>query len=281
MILLPENYFLIILGVIWIIGAVLQDLHRREVDNLWNFSLIFFALGYRLFYSIFSGNSQYILYGLFGVLLSVILGNLFYYMRLYAGGDAKLFIALGSILPLGSSILSDLEIFGIFIILFMVTGSIYALIWAVVVMIINRKKAIEEIYFQTKSNKLLFLISFVLALVWILVMVLVGQGGLLSISFVFLLFPVLYVFSKSIEEACMVKSVSPDKVTVGDWLYKDIVVRGRKIKADWDGVSEKNLKYIQKHCKRKIKVKYGIPFTPSFLFAMIGILILSKYYGWF
>ena len=46
--LVNENLFLIILGLVWIIGAVLQDLKRREVDNLWNFSLIFFALAYRL-----------------------------------------------------------------------------------------------------------------------------------------------------------------------------------------------------------------------------------------
>ena len=47
-----ENLFLIILGIVWIIGAVLQDLKRREVDNLWNFSLIVFALGYRAFVSV-------------------------------------------------------------------------------------------------------------------------------------------------------------------------------------------------------------------------------------
>ena len=44
MILLSENLFLIVLGFVWIIGAVLQDLRRKEVDNLWNFSLIGFIV---------------------------------------------------------------------------------------------------------------------------------------------------------------------------------------------------------------------------------------------
>jgi len=47
MILAVENWFLIIIGLIWIVVAVMQDFKRREVDNIWNFSLIGIALAYR------------------------------------------------------------------------------------------------------------------------------------------------------------------------------------------------------------------------------------------
>ena len=53
MIINSENLFLILLALVWIIGAVLQDLRRREVDNVWNFSLIGFALAYRFAGSVF------------------------------------------------------------------------------------------------------------------------------------------------------------------------------------------------------------------------------------
>src|SRR3989344_6317008 len=109
------NLFLFGFGIFWIIGAILQDLHRREVDNVWNFSLIGIALAYRLAMSIFMGDYLFFLMGLFGLGAGLILGNLFYYLRLFAGGDAKLLIALSVVLPLSSHLRIILEIFGWFI----------------------------------------------------------------------------------------------------------------------------------------------------------------------
>ena len=49
-----ETIFLMILGAIWILFSVVEDLRKREVANWLNFSLIVFALGFRFFYSLFS-----------------------------------------------------------------------------------------------------------------------------------------------------------------------------------------------------------------------------------
>ena len=49
-----ENIFLLVIAFIWIIGAILQDLRRREVDNIWNFSLIGFALDYSCAFSVYN-----------------------------------------------------------------------------------------------------------------------------------------------------------------------------------------------------------------------------------
>ena len=100
------------------------------------------------------------------------------------------------------------------------------------------------------------------------------------ISVIFLLFPVLLVFSKSVEEACMVKKIYAKDLTEGDWLYEDLYVKGKKIEKKWEGVSKKELELIRKKYKRKLLVKYGVPFTPSFLIGLIGLLYLSGK-GWF
>ena len=71
----------------------------------------------------------------------------------------------------------------------------------------------------------------------------------------------------------MVKSVSAGKLTEGDWLYQDVKIGRRKIKPSWEGLSEKELKILRKY-RGKIKIKQGIPFTPSFLFALIVLLLL-------
>ena len=136
-ILSGENIFLIVLAIVWLVGAILQDLHRREVDNVWNFSLIGFALAYRLAASAFSGNYWFFFNGLIGFGIFLFLGNLFYYSRLFAGGDAKLVIALGPILPLSYSWLVNMKIFGIFIGGFLVGGSLYVFAWSLVLVFIN------------------------------------------------------------------------------------------------------------------------------------------------
>jgi len=281
-ILTPENWFLILLGLVWIIGAVLQDLHRREVDNLWNFSLIPIALAYRLSVYFFNGNYWFILNGLIGLAIFFILHNLFYYSRLFAGGDAKLLMALGVILPLSYNWILNFKIFGLFIFLFLLGGSIYSLIWAFCLMIMNWKNFKKESLKQWKSCQKMFLFALIFVVFWLVFAFIMTQTIFILIGFTVLLFPVLFVFAKSIEESCIVKRINPDRITEGDWLYEDIFIGGKKIKSSWEGVSAKELELIKKKCKKKILIKFGIPFTPSFLFGFAGLLFLAwRYWKWF
>lgn len=274
------NIFLIVLAFIWIIGAVMQDLKRREVDNLWNFSLIFFAIAYRASYSIYSSDYWFLLNGIIGFVLFLILGNLFYYLRIFAGGDAKLMIALGSILPFSYNWIINFKIFGSFILLFLVTGSVYVLVWSIILMIFNWKRFKKEIKKQIKQNKKMIFFCFLIFIFWILICLLINKS-LLSLGVVILLFPILFLFAKSVEESCMIKPISPDKVTEGDWLYNDVLVKGKKIKADWDGVSRRELFLIRKR-RNKVLIKEGIPFTPGFLLGFIVLIYLFyKYPGLF
>ncbi|MBU2053223.1 MAG: prepilin peptidase [Nanoarchaeota archaeon] len=98
--------FLIVLGFVWIIFASVQDLKNKEVANWLNFSLIIFALGFRFFYSLFyRGGFSFFYQGLIGLGIFFVLGNLLYYGRMFAGGDAKLMIAMGAVLPFSESFL--------------------------------------------------------------------------------------------------------------------------------------------------------------------------------
>lgn len=275
MILNPENLFLIILALVWIVGAVIQDLHRREVDYIWNFSLVAFAIFYRLAVSVFTGNYVFVLNGIFGFLLLFILGTFFYYSRIFAGGDAYLLGALGAILPLSYDWIINLKLMGLFILLFLITGAIYVFIWALMISFMNWNAFSKEFKKQWKSYSNLFLMFFVLVLLWIFSAILVNRIEITLIGIVVLLFPVLFIFGKAVEESCMTKLISPSELTVGDWLYEDIHVAGKKIKSTWEGVSEDDLKLIQKKCKKNILVKYGIPFTPAFLFGFLLLLLLA------
>lgn len=271
-ILNPENLFLIVIGVIWIIGAIIQDFRKREVDNIWNFSLIGIALAYRLGVSIFNGNYWFFMNGVFGFLIFLALGNAFYYSRLFAGGDAKLLISLGAIMPLSYAWIFNFEIFGIFILLFLLGGSVYGIIYSFVLITRNWEKFKQEFARFSEKYKRMYIISFAFAIIIMGILFLMGETRLFLIGLIFLLFPVLFVFSKAIEESCLVKKIPAQKVTVGDWLYEDVWIGRKLIKAKWEGVSKKDLGLIRK-CKKKILVKQGIPFTPSFLIGFIGLLI--------
>ena len=132
-----ENLFLILLAIVWIIGAIIQDMRRREVDNIWNFSLIGIALAYRLAISIGVSNYWYFFNGVIGLVVFLLVGNAFYYSRLFAGGDAKLLIALGTILPLSYNWIINFKIFGLFIMMFLIGGSIYVFSWSFIFLTIT------------------------------------------------------------------------------------------------------------------------------------------------
>jgi len=275
-----ENLFLIVLGLVWIVGAVLQDLKRREVDNVWNFSLIGFALAYRAVVSIWLGNYWFVLNGLIGLVIFFILGNLFYYSRLFAGGDAKLVMALGAVLPLSYNWMINIKLFIMFILMFLVSGSVYALIYSIGLVLSNVKEFKKEFVNQYKRYKFVFLSALGFALFWIVFAFFVSKIWLISFGLIILLFPILFVFAKAVEESCMVKKVNSTEITEGDWLCKDVIIGGKKIRANWEGVSKKELRLIRKS-KRKILIKQGIPFTPAFLFGFLGLLIWVWKFGWF
>ena len=211
--------------------------------------------------------------GLIGFVVFIILGNLLYYGRVFAGGDAKLLIALGVILPLSYDWVLNFKIFGSFIFLFLIGGAIYVFIWALVLVFLRFKDFKKEFLKQIRRTKGIFYLSFIFALLWLVISLAFGQPILGILSITIILFPVLLVFAKSVEEACMIKSLPPSKVTEGDWLYKNIRIGNKVIRAHWEGVSRKELKLIQKKYKKKVLVKQGIPFTPGFLIGLIATLI--------
>ena len=270
------NLFLVLLALVWVIGAILQDLRRREVDNVWNFSLIAVALIYRLAVSIETGQEWFFINGLLGFIIFLLLGNLFYYMRLFAGGDAKLLIALGTILPLSFDWLVNFKVFGWFILLFLFGGVVYVLIWSIFLVAFNLKRFNRELFKQIKSNNKFIFISLGVILAWLFVSYYIFSD-LIVLGLIFLFFPILFIFAKTVEESCMIREIEPRKLTEGEWLYEDIFVGGKKISARWEGVSKSEIKLIREKYRRKVLIKQGIPFTPGFLIGLIGLFVIDWY----
>jgi preflagellin peptidase FlaK len=259
--------FLFFLAFIWLFAATIEDVKKREIANWLNFSLIIFAIGFRFFYSLFMEKWSFFYNGVLGLLFFFVLANLLYYSRFFAGGDAKLFTALGAIIPFSNNLIENLTISFVFLTIFFIIGLIYTLTISFYLGFKNFRKIKKEFKKQFKKNKIFFYFILVFSL---LIMILgfnfsefIFWVGLLSF-----IFPYLFVYLKSIDESCLVKKIDTRNLSEGDWLYEDVNLGKKTIKRSWHGLTKKEINMIRKNYK-KIKIKQGIPFTPTFLFSFI------------
>jgi Flp pilus assembly protein protease CpaA len=267
-----EVIFLICLALIWLVFASIQDLKKREVANWLNFSLIIFALGFRFFYCLFSQDNFLFFYqGLIGLGVFFVIGNLLYYGRMFAGGDAKLMISLGAVLPFSESFFINLNILFLFLFAFFFVGAFYGLVISLFLGLRNFNEFKKELLKQFKKNKKLIYSSIVFGLV--LMMFGLLENLFLFLGILFLLLPCLYFYAKSVDEVCMVKKIKVGELTEGDWLYKDVKVGRLIIKKSWNGLTKKEIRLIKRH-KKQVIIRQGIPFVPVFLISFLILIYL-------
>lgn len=254
--------FLFWLFFIGIFIACLQDLKRREVDNWLNLFLIMASFSFIFFRAVFERDATIVFQAGFALVILFVVMNLFYYGRIFAGGDAKLLFAM-TIFFIGGTFVSTLINIGIFLLFLMISGSIYGLIYSFILYIKNFKKVNKKIRVG-------------LSAVWIKYLVLVGivffVFSYINWIFLFLaifiwIFPLLYVFAKGLEDIAMVRTISGKDLREGDWLLDDVHIGKKVIKADWDGLSLEDIDFLKK--KKKIKIKEGLPFVPAFFIAFL------------
>ncbi len=268
-----EVIFLGILALVYIIFAVIQDVRTKEIANWVNFSLVIFALGFRFLFSIFQEDGFVFFYnGLIGLGIFLILGNLLYYGKVFAGGDAKLMIALGTILPYSPNIFTNLQNFFNFILIFLVIGFLYILISGAVFCIKNFKSFKKEFLVQLKKSKKWMLV--VISLSILLLLLGFVNTSFLIIGILVFFTSYLYLYSKSVDESCMIKRIKSKDLREGDWLYSGVKIGKNNIKAKWEGVSKSDIMKIRKQYK-EVRIRQGVAFSPVFLISFIVFIILS------
>ena len=99
----------------------------------------------------------------------------------------------------------------------------------------------------------------------------------------------LWIFVKAIEKVAMLKYITPDKLTEGDWIAEEVKYKGKLICSPKDlGIEKKQIRQVvnlyKKKRIKKILIKEGIPFVPSFLIAFVitvffgNLLLLVSYF---
>lgn len=283
-------YEIILLGIA-IIGLIIgayTDIRTREVPDWVSFSLIGCGIGLRLFFSILYSDWHIIVSGLIGFAIFFAFAWLMFYTGQWGGGDSKVLMGIGALLGFEWSANSMLAAF---LMNTLILGGLYGIVFSIYLAVKNRKNFSKE--FKKISVKKDFrtfrYVAYGLCIVSVLLGILVTEWpyrlslfllGILALSSVWM-----HAFLKSVESACMFKDISPERLTEGDWIAKEIYDGKKRICGPGDlGIERKQIKQLMlmqhKGKLKKVKIKEGIPFVPSFLFGLLTAIVLGNLILW-
>lgn len=301
--------FLIITYTLSFFGLVLgslTDLKTREVPDLVNFGLLISGFSLSFLASLVFWDGSYIVSSVLGFALCFLIACIMFYTGQWGGGDAKMLMALGSLigLPL-SSLLSlptafsslfsfsssspstlfssflSLPFLILFLLLIFFVGGLYGTAWLFVLLLKHYKEFMlrSMVFFTDRKHRIHIIfvhgLSFVLFSLFFFITDFFIRFFVLLVAILTLLLFYGFITIKILEELAFVKEIPVSALTEGDWVTEDIVVSGKIIVRKKDlGVSSEQLHELHALARKgKIKtvlVKYGIPFVPSFLIAFVG-----------
>jgi Flp pilus assembly protein protease CpaA len=297
-------YIASVITLIALVAGSFTDIKKREVPDWVNYSLICCGLAFNLLYSLVNWDFSYIINSILGFLIFLIFALVMFYSGQWGGGDSKLLMALGAVFGINLEFLKMIyiNIAGLFkpiypvlylelpfsvnlIANILLVGAAYGLLWSATMVVVNYKKFLKEANQMLKKVRKVqtYIIIFGLVLIMLSLIFLDYPLNLIASLFILLIFAVFYlgIFIKATENSCMLKYVEPMKLTEGDWIAKDIKVDGKYISGPKDlGINRKQIKKLVEFYRigkvKKVLVKEGIPFVPSFLIAFILTLIYGN-----
>ncbi len=286
---------ILILTSIALLIASIFDIKTREVPDLLNYCLIFVGIGLRAVYSAVTFDWSFLLAGLAGLGVFFAFALILFYAGQWGGGDSKLLMGMGAMFGIdvkfnafSNSFNALNTVANSFIINFFVNmlaaGAIYGLIWSIVLAVKNRKKLITAFFEMVRQRnvKIIRIIMFVAMFVLLILAIFVRDFAysfiMITGAIIIYLTVYFWIFTKAIEKVCMIKKLSPNKLTEGDWIAEEVFIKGKYICGPKDlGIEKEQITLLKKLRVRFILVKEGIPFIPSFLF---GFLLTLMFGGW-
>ena len=254
------------------------DFKTREVPDWVNYGLIMLGFAINTIYSLVFSSWSYFLYSILGFGLCLIISLIMFYTGQWGGGDSKMLMALGAFIGFRLT-LKDEFLLSLFINMIII-GGFYGLVWSFGLMLRNFSQvhaAWKKFLLNKDAVKIKNLLFVIISL--LIVFAVIMRNNLLflyiaSVSIFTVLTFYLWIFIRSIENVSMIKKVSPNKLTEGDWIAKEVKLKGKYLCGPKDlGISKNQIKELKKlYSLGKIKtvvVKNGIPFVPSFWIAFV------------
>ena len=271
------------------IGSI-TDFKTREVPDWVNYGMVFSGLGLNLLFTAIYSNPSFIINSIVGLAIFFGIAYIMFYEGQWGGGDSKMLMGMGAMIGIDVSKFSTQFLSGFFINALLI-GAIYALLWSFYLVLKNTKRFWKE-FKKTLLKKNIVKIKKMLLIFLILLLALFFMFNIAYVKIIILLVAFLslstfylWIFVKAIERSSMYRLVEPSKLTEGDWIVKDVYVNGRYITGPKDlGISKRQIKKLielyKKRKVRKILIKEGIPFVPSFFVAFVVTLWVGNPLIW-
>ncbi|MGV8169162.1 MAG: prepilin peptidase [Candidatus Nanoarchaeia archaeon] len=282
-----------------LIYASRTDIKTREIPDTLSLGLIFLGIAIASGTSILFWSYKPLLMSIIGLAIGTGIALLFYYTGQWGGGDAKVLMGLGSLIPLqfiqGNTGIAEFviwnayPIFGVFLINLLFFGAFYGVFWIFWLAVKNWKtfhllfrEARQERKMLNVRRIFLGVIILFAAVVLILKPDFFIIAGVYVILLLMLIGIYLHMIIKIVEKNYMIKKISVAKLTEGDWVIEKVKIKdAEKHIYTKTGISEKGIKMLKKMGKKNVAVKEGVPFLPSFLMAYIALLIFGNWISFF
>tara|TARA_Y100000310_G_scaffold341089_1_gene439058 strand:- start:2069 stop:2974 length:906 start_codon:yes stop_codon:yes gene_type:complete len=270
--------------LILLIGSY-TDIKTREVPDWVNFGLIGIGFGVNLLFSIIFWEINFVLGSVVGFATFFAIAWVMFYTGQWGGGDSKILMGLGAMI--GIDIFSKQFFLFEFLINVLIIGALYGILWSIFMIFRNKKRFAKDFKKSLKNKKIILVKRIILVsfIVFILAAIFIDDAVtklmLSYLAVILVLTFYLWVAIKSVEKTCMLKYVKPQQLTEGDWIAKNVNVNGKYITGPKDlGIEKKKIKklieFYKKGKVRKILIKEGIPFVPSFLIAYVLTLVYGN-----
>jgi Flp pilus assembly protein protease CpaA len=270
------------------VGSV-TDFRTREVPDWVSYAALGFGLGFRLIYSLITGDWIALFSGFLGFLVGLGLGLLMYYTGQWGGGDSKILIGVGAIIGLAPDF-SRIPLLILFIVNSLFFGSFYGLVYTLYLAAHHRHRFFPEFRKELEAKSRLRWAAFA-ATAGLLLSAVIARDQFVRIALAIFALVVLsmfytWIFVRAVERSVMIKKVAVDKLTEGDWIVEDVVIDGKRICGPKDlGIELKQIAEL-KHLKElgkvdSITIKEGIPFVPGFFVAFVITLLLGDWMRFF
>lgn len=270
-----------LIALFYLISGSVTDLKTREVFDYSNYSLIAIGLAINFLYAAVYDNFMIAVESIAGFLLFFGLAHLMYRTGQWGGGDSKLLMGLGALF--GLQFTGFPEILNIFI-LILLLGAVYGMGWCLVYAVKRwkkvKKKFISNLEKTTRLRRNLIFGGAGAIVVMLLVNNLLINLFVLAMLIATFLGYYMWNFVKAVELEMMYKHIDVDKLTEGDWIVNDVKIDGKKICGPSDlGIKRDQIEKLRQFKKqnkiKKILIKEGIPFVPSFLIGFIASLFID------
>ena len=268
-----------IIGLGFLLVASVHDMRSREVPDLVSYGLLLFAVSYGFTKSIILWDWVPMAQMLIGLGCMVGLGFLLYYTGQWGGADSKLLMGLGALLGLGFGTLDTL----LFLVLMLLAGAAYGMLYTLSLVVKEWKTFRPAFVKELRRPFIHHLRKIVLVVGFLLVIAILFTPFTAKTALIFILILLYFLFYawlivKTVEKAVLIKIYPVGKLTEGDWIQKDVRVKGKLICGPKNlGITNKQIAQLKRLKVKQVVVKEGIPFVPSFLLGFVLLWLFGDF----